>query len=124
MPFTPTANVDPGALADGVTPELVRYAFGRLGREIDATRVAAVVALVEEHGDFAGALRWAYSHTIERRALDVRAVSAGLFEAMDLRVHSLRDAAQFNTDPARRHDARARLAVIAATTAGAQAVAA
>jgi len=120
MPFNRTANVDPGALADGVTPELVRYAFGRLGREIDDARVAAVVELAGALGGFNPAIRWAYSHCDEQRARDVRAVWSGIFDGLHLRIETLRQAARVNSDPA----LRARLALIEATVAGELAVAA
>lgn len=118
MSFNRTANVDPGALADGVTPDLVRYAFGRLGRKIDDARVKAVVDLAGANGGFDPAIRWAYSHCDEQRALDIRAVWSGIFDGLDLRVIGLRETAQFNADPSRRHEAITRLAVIKATTAG------
>jgi hypothetical protein len=118
MSFNRTANVDPGALDGCVTADLVRYAFGRLGREIGGDRVDAVVSLVAECGGFDEATKWAYSHCDEQRALDVRAVWSGLFDGLELRLIGLRETAQFNADPTRRHEAITRVAVIKATMAG------
>lgn len=100
----------------------VREIVGRLGLELPAVRVRAVVQLIEttHGGDFGAALIWSGGNADQQLARDCRAIYAGLYTDLDLIVWNLEQEAKLAPSFERQQVAIERLARIAARVSASQ----